>query len=208
MPRTKRPLKRDYSIPKVYDTVKATVGPSPIVEEDMLSLVDLRKQEEEEQAAYLTYEEATEGDDEIEIDLGEFEGLEAQMEDEFEVAPLEHQKGQYCVVITKDRPVRKQSFNSNGKEVPFEERNLPTPEYVELPIRDNVLAACERNEQKSKKIEDAQAAVDLHAEVRRIREEMKENKRLNELAQAADAGRRAAAETRRKMQARRMGIIS
>jgi len=174
-----------------------------------MSLVDLQKQEEVEAASYLSYEEVEEEAEETELDLSEFEGMELpEMDAEFNVNPTDHAMGQYGVVITKDRPLRKQSFNSKGKEVEFRENSIPeTVEYVSIPIRPQTLAMCEANAQKNKKVEDAQSAADLHAEVRRMREEVKENTRLNELKLAADQGRRQAAETRRKMNARRMGII-
>jgi hypothetical protein len=174
-----------------------------------MSLVDLQKQEEAEAASYLSYEEVEEETEEVELDLSEFDGMELpEMDDEFDVNPTEHQMGQYGVVITKDRPLRKQSFNSKGKEVEFREHSIPeTVEYVSIPIRPQTLAMCEENAKKSKKVEDAQSAADLHAEVKRMREEVKENKRVNELKLMAEQGRKQAAESRRKMNARRLGII-
>jgi hypothetical protein len=120
-----------------------------------------------------------------------------------------HEAGKYGRVIMTDREVtRPQAFGITGEEVEFTGITPPVVvEPVEIKVRPEVIAACEKLAQEHPRAKDAQNALELQAEVRKLREEMKLNKSRNEAFQAAEAVKKAQTDAKHRQQLLRQGKL-
>ena len=165
--------------------------------DNIMSLRDLRKEEEADNFAL--------SDD---IELEGVDTLEPEIEQEFETySPPGRNKRVYDQLVVQDRPVRKQAFNVLGKEIDEWETmdDEEKPKRV-IPVRDNVIAACSKEEQKTKQ-NDAEQAEALRLEVRRMREQMIADRLKTINNQTMNANKALMEEQKRRARALRQGIL-
>jgi hypothetical protein len=207
MPRPRRQvkiLKDSAGAPPIEETPNAFLAVPAIELDDVMDLRNLAEEEAKEEAMFFS---AADIEDELELEDSEELVVDLEMDDEFSHMPEEHTMRGYGRVIMKDRPLRKQAFNSKGEEVPFEERNIAPVEQIEIPVRPQTIAACEAAANIPQQKADAQKALDTAAEVRRMMAQMREDRLANEIQLQATKVKNLKAEQARIAAARRKGFL-
>jgi hypothetical protein len=183
---------------------KSHLEPEVVESGDIMDLTDYSKLEEAE--GFLGAEDLNlELEEELidqRVSLLDEEGFETIVEAK-DVRPG------YGQVITRDLKVtRMQSFNARGEEVEFKGIAPQAPiEYVELPVRQSVIDNCAKLAAQHPHANDAQKALELQAEVRRMREQMRLDAHQKEAALARKAAADAAEAAKAKLRAQRIGRL-
>jgi hypothetical protein len=211
MPRPRRQvkiLKDSAGVPPIEETPNAFLAVPAIELDDVMDLRNLAEEEAKEEAMFFSAADIEdEIEDEAELEDDEELIVDLEMDDEFAPMYEEHTMRGYGRVIMKDRPLRKQAFNSKGEEVPFEDRNSAPVEQIEIPVRPQTIAACEAAANIPQQKEAAQKALDTAAEVRRMMSQMREDRLVNEIQLQATKVKNLKAEQARIASARRKGFL-